>query len=165
MNDTDKLIAIVGAGAVGGYVGAHLARAGFNVVLIDQWAEHVDQIKRAGMRFGGTVGDYDVPVRALHIHEAQQLISTPIDIAFVCVKLYDTEWATALIKPYLAPHGYVVTMQNGVVEEVVAGMVGWGRTIGCIASTLSTEMVAPGHIIRTRMPGGGPKATSASSAP
>jgi 2-dehydropantoate 2-reductase len=151
---SDKLIAVVGAGAVGGYVGGHLARAGCNVVLIDQWAEHVDQIKRAGMRFGGTVGDYDVPARALHVHETQQLVSTPVDIAFICVKLYDTEWATALIKPYLAPGGYVVTMQNGLVEEVVAGMVGWGRTVGAIASTLSTDLVGPGHIIRTRVPGG-----------
>ena len=35
---------IIGAGAVGGYVGAHLARAGFNITFVDAWPEHVEKI-------------------------------------------------------------------------------------------------------------------------
>ena len=147
-------IAFVGAGAIGGYVGGHLAKAGMNVVLIDQWAEHVEAMNRHGLRFSGTLGEYTVPVRALHISDVQALVREPIDIAFVCVKLYDTAWATTLIKEYLAPEGYVVTMQNSVVEPLVADIVGWGRTMGCIASTMSAEAYAPGRIVRTRQPGG-----------
>jgi len=147
-------IAFIGAGAIGGYVGGHLARAGLDVVLIDQWTEHVEAMKRDGLRFSGTLGEYAVPVRALHVSDAQSLVREPIDIAFVCVKLYDTAWASMLIKEYLAPDGYVVTMQNSVVEPLVAGIVGWGRTLGCIASTMSAEAYAPGRIVRTRQPGG-----------
>ena len=147
-------IAFVGAGAIGGYVGAHLARAGHDVVLIDQWCEHVDAMQRDGLRFSGTLGDYTIPVRALHIHETQSLLRQPVDIAFICTKLYDTRWAAALIAPYVAANGFVVTLQNSVVEGVVAEMVGWARTVGCIASTLSAEACAPGHIVRTRQPGG-----------
>lgn len=150
----DKRVAFVGAGAIGGYVGAHLARAGYNVMLIDQWPEHVDAIKRHGLRFSGTLGEYTVAVPALHIHEVQSLAHRPIDIAFICTKLYDTEWATMLVRQYLSADGYVVTLQNSVVEERVAAIVGWGRTVGCIASTLSAEAFRPGCIVRTRRAGG-----------
>jgi len=155
MNATrSKRIVFVGAGAIGGYVGAHLSRSGYDITLIDQWAEHVDVIKRDGLHFSGTLGEYAIKVPALHVSEAQTLTYRPADIAFICTKLYDTEWSTALIKPYLAPDGFVVTMQNSVVEDLVAGIVGWGRTVGCIASTLSGEAYAPGRIVRTRQPGG-----------
>jgi 2-dehydropantoate 2-reductase len=154
MSTLRKRIAFVGAGAIGGYVGAHLFKAGYDVTLIDQWPEHVNAIKHQGLCFSGALGEYSVKVPALHIHEAQSLAKYPVDIAFICTKLYDTEWATALIKQYLAPSGYVVTMQNSLVEELVAKIAGWGRTLGCIASTMSADALAPGHIVRTRLPGG-----------
>ena len=147
-------IAFVGAGAVGAYSGGHIARAGHNVTLIDPWAEHVAAIKRGGLRLGGTQGEHTVRVDALNIADVQSLAGSPVDIAFICMKLYDTAWATALITPYLAPGGIVVTMQNGLIEEQVAQIAGWGRTLGCIASTISVEAVAPGRVVRTQLPGG-----------
>jgi 2-dehydropantoate 2-reductase len=147
-------IVFVGAGAVGGYVGGHLARVGNDVTLIDPWAEHVAAIKAHGLHLGGTQGEHDVKIRALHITEVQSLAPGTVDIAFISMKLYDTDWATALITPYLAPGGIIVTMQNGLVEEQVARIAGWGRTLGCIASTISVEAVAPGRVVRTQLPGG-----------
>ena len=147
-------IAFVGAGAVGGYTGGHIARAGHDVTLIDPWPEHVAAIKRDGLQLGGTQGEHNVRVKALHVAAVQTLAASAIDVAFICTKLYDTAWAAALVTPYLAPGGIVVTMQNGLVEEQVARIAGWGRTLGCIASTLSVEAVAPGRIVRTQLPGG-----------
>ena len=43
-------IAIVGAGAVGGYAGAHMVRAGEDVTFIDPWPEHVEQMRKYGLR-------------------------------------------------------------------------------------------------------------------
>ena len=63
-----KHIVFVGAGAVGGYVGAHLARAGEDIALVDPWPEHVNTINRDGMRLGGSQGDHVVRVKAMHIH-------------------------------------------------------------------------------------------------
>jgi 2-dehydropantoate 2-reductase len=154
MSSSNKRIAFVGAGAIGGYVGAHLSRAGYDVTLIDQWPEHVDAIKTSGLRFSGTLGEYTIQVPALHLHEVQSLCRCPIDITYICTKLYDTAWAAALIKDYVAPEGCIVTMQNSLVETLVAGIVGTTRTLGCIASTMSAEAVGPGHIVRTREPGG-----------
>jgi 2-dehydropantoate 2-reductase len=149
-----KRIVFVGAGAVGAYVGGGMAAKGHDVTLIDPWPEHIDQIKRDGLRLGGTEGERCVRIGALHLTEVQQLVARPVDLAFICMKLYDTAWASALIKPYLAPSAAVVTMQNSLVEEIVAGIVGWGRTLGCIASAIAVEAVAPGRVVRTQLPGG-----------
>jgi 2-dehydropantoate 2-reductase len=90
-----------------------------------------------------------VPVRALHVTDAQALArEAPVDIAFVCMKSYDTAWATMLIRQYLAPDGYVVSLQNCMNEETIAGIVGWGKTLGCIASSITVNLPEPGHIHR-----------------
>ena len=108
-----KKIAIVGAGAVGGYAGAHMVQAGEDVTYIDPWPENVEAIRKDGLRITHIrdVEPFTVKPRALHLTEAQQLSKeAPIDIAFVCMKSYDTAWATTLIKQYLAPGGYVVSL-------------------------------------------------------
>ena len=150
-----KHILIFGAGAVGGYVGGHLARAGEDVALVDPWPEHVNAMRAHGLRLGGTQGEHVVRVNALHLTEVQSLQHKPVDIAIICTKSYDTEWATMMIRQYLAPAGYVVSLQNSINEERIAGVVGWGRTVGCIASTISVNLTEPGRILRYRQPGGG----------
>ncbi len=147
-------IAVFGAGAVGGYVGGHLARTGQEVCLIDPWPEHVDTINTAGLRLEGTQGEYLVHVPALHLQEMQRLGKAPVDIAILCTKSFDTEWATYAMKQYLAPGGYLVSMQNGMNEEQIAAVAGWDRTVGCIVSTISVNCYAPGRIKRFQQPGG-----------
>jgi 2-dehydropantoate 2-reductase len=149
-----KRLAFMGAGAVGGYVGGHLARAGADVTLIDPWPDHIEAIKRDGLHLEGTQGEYLVHPKALHLHEVQRLFKDPVDIAFVCTKSYDTVWATTMIAQYLAPGGFVVSLQNSINEERIASVVGWGRVVGCIASSISVNAYAPGHVTRTVQPGG-----------
>src|SRR6202142_1796318 len=110
-----RKIVIVGAGAVGGYAGAHMVQAGEDVTFIDPWPGHVEHMRKHGLRVTHAKdgGGFSVPVRALHVTDARQLAKeTPVDIAFVCMKSYDTAWATMLIKQYLAPDGYLVSLQN-----------------------------------------------------
>jgi 2-dehydropantoate 2-reductase len=156
-----KRIAIMGAGAVGGYVGGHMARNGEDVTLIDPWPAHVDYIRAHGLELSGLTEAERFTVRtpAMHLTEVQGLLKQrPIDIAFVCVKSYDTAWATMMIKDYLAPEGFIVSLQNCMNEETIAGVIGWGKTVGCIASSISVELDKPGHIKRT-VPLGGAKHT------
>ena len=146
-----KKVAIVGTGAVGGYVGAHMVQAGEDVTFLDPWPEHVEAMRGRGLRVthARNVPEFSVAVRALHITDAQGLAKEkPIDIAFVCVKSYDTAWATTLISQYLAPDGFVVSLQNCMNEETIAGVVGWGKTLGCIASSITVNLPDPGHIHR-----------------
>ena len=147
-------IAIFGAGAVGGYVGGHLARTGQDVCLIDPWPEHVDTINTAGLRLEGTQGDHLVRVPAMHLQEMQRLSKAPVDVAILCTKSFDTEWAAYAMKQYLAPEGFLVSMQNGMNEERIAAVAGWHRTVGCIVSTISVNCHAPGRIKRFQQPGG-----------
>src|SRR6266850_2357432 len=96
--------------------------------------------KKIAIVGAGAVGGYA---------EAQQLSKeAPIDIAFICMKSYDTAWATAMIKQYLAPGGYCVSLQNCMNEETIAGIVGWGKTLGSIASSITVELHAPGEVRR-----------------
>jgi 2-dehydropantoate 2-reductase len=141
-------IGVFGAGAIGSVVGGMLTHAGKNVTLIDQWPEHVEAMKARGLRLSGAMGDLTVPVRALHVHELQT-VSEPFDAAFVAVKSYDTEWATALALAYLrVPDGVVVDFQNGINDGRVAALAGAHRSLGCVI-TISAGMYEPGHAMRT----------------
>lgn len=149
-----KKIVVLGAGAVGGYTGGQLARSGQDILLIDPWPEHVDCINREGLHLKAPDGEYSVKVPAMHLNEVQSLSKNPVDIAIVSFKSYDTEWAATLIKPYLKPDGFIVSLQNSINEERIAGIVGWGKTVGCIASGISVELYQPGHILRAMAPAG-----------
>jgi 2-dehydropantoate 2-reductase len=144
-------IAIVGTGAVGGYAGAHMAQAGEDVTFVDFWPENVETIRAKGLRISHLrdVPEFTTAARALHVTELQHLSKEkPIDIAFVCTKSYDTAWATMMIRQYLAPGGFVVSLQNCMNEETIAGVVGWGKTLGSIASSITVELCEPGHVRR-----------------
>ncbi|MBN8930037.1 MAG: hypothetical protein BGO51_14385 [Rhodospirillales bacterium 69-11] len=144
-------IAIMGTGAVGAYAGAHMAQAGEDVTFIDAWPENVETMRARGLKVSHIrdVPEWTTPVRALHLTDVQSLAKEqPIDIAFVCMKSYDTEWATTMIAQYLSPNGFVVSLQNCMNEETIAGVVGWGRVVGCIASSITVDLCAPGHVKR-----------------
>ena len=153
-----KRIAVVGAGALGGYVGGYLAHHGQDVTLIDMWPENIETIRARGLALDGVTPEEKFTVtsaKTMHLTEVQALSrQKPIDIAFVAVKSYDTEWATMLIRPYLAADGYVVSLQNCVNEEKIAGIVGWGKTLGVVASVISVDMYEAGHVRRTAAKGG-----------
>jgi 2-dehydropantoate 2-reductase len=156
-----KRIAIVGAGALGGYVGGNFARQGLDVTLIDPWPENVETIRSRGLDLDGLTPEEQFVVKKikiLHVTEVQGLAKAPIDVAFVAMKSYDTLWATALIAPYLAEQGFVVSLQNCMNEETIAGVVGWGRTVGVVASQISVDLYEAGRIRRT-IPKGGDKYT------
>jgi len=144
-------VCIVGAGAVGGYAGAHMTRAGIDTTLIDAWPDHVQAMRAEGIQVSGMngAGSVSTPVRALHICDVPQLArEARFDVAFVAVKAYDTEWATQLVLPYLAPTGCLVSLQNGINEHAIAAIAGWERTLGCSVSALAAELVGPGRIVR-----------------
>ena len=109
-------IAVLGTGALGSPIGGLLTRAGYDVVLIDQWAAHVDAMKAKGLRI--TVGLLDdpaerfvVPVRAYHLYEVCTL-RPRFDIVILTCKSYDTRWLTHFIEPHLKPDGVLISMSR-----------------------------------------------------
>jgi 2-dehydropantoate 2-reductase len=141
-------IGIIGVGAIGSVVGGMLTKAGRDVTLIDQWPEHVETMKKGGLRLSGTCGEHLIPVKARHLHEVQA-ISDPLDAVFIAVKGYDTEWATHLALTCLSRlDGVVVDFQNGINDERVAKVAGRDRTLGSVI-TIGAGLYEPGHAIRT----------------
>lgn len=141
-------IGIMGAGAIGSIVGGLLTRAGHDITLIDQWPAHVETMRTQGLRLSGTCGDHLIPVKALHLYEAQS-IQEPFEAVFLAVKGYDTEWATMFAMRFLRePDGVIVDFQNGINDERVAAVAGRQRTLGCVI-TIGAGMYEPGHAMRT----------------
>ena len=88
-------IAVMAAGAVGGYFGARLAAAGHDVTFIARGA-HLDAIKRDGLKVESTLGD-------LHLKDAKVTDDPktvgPVDVVLFAVKLWDTEAAGQAMRP------------------------------------------------------------------
>jgi 2-dehydropantoate 2-reductase len=152
VKDTKRIV-VVGAGAVGGYFGAHLTHGGCDVTLIDPWPAHVEAMRAKGLSISGMsdAESLTVPVKAIHLTELQQFSKQkPVDIAIVSVKSYDTVWATRMIAPYLAPDGFIVSAQNSINEERIAGVVGWDKTVGCmVGNNFGVDLYEPASIRRT----------------
>jgi 2-dehydropantoate 2-reductase len=145
-------IVILGAGAVGSYVGGMLSAAGEDVILVDAWTGHIDALRADGLVVDTPEEVITTRPRALHICDAQQLVHQSPAVAFLCVKLYDTDWAATLLADTV-PMAPIVTMQNALVEERVARIAGWSRTLGAIAGTLDVSVSKPGHVLRSRRRG------------
>jgi 2-dehydropantoate 2-reductase len=136
--------AVMGAGGVGGYYGARLARAGNKVTFIAR-GEHLAAMQAYGLTIHDRDGDFTInPVNATD----DVTTMGPVDVVLMCVKLYDTQAATRQIEPLLTPTSVVVTLQNGVeAPEIVADVIGAGRTLGG-ATYISATIEAPGAIRR-----------------
>ena len=145
-------IAIMGPGAVGSYVGAFFVKDGEDVTFIDMWPEHVETMRRQGLRASGSQGDFTVPVKAMHLTDAQGIYDL-FDYAFITVKSYDTEWATHFIKRYVKPEGFFVSIQNCWNDPTIGEIVGPDRALGCVASHIEVALWEPGHVNRGGEPG------------
>jgi len=147
---------VVGCGAVGGTIGAYLARAGHDVTLVDSWWQQIDAIRRDGLSVWTPDGSFHVQLPALHVDGLHNLAG-PCDLAIIATKAYDAEWAYRLIDPYLAPEAAVLFAQNGVVEELFGRFADLDRVIGTVVN-FAAECFEPGTVRRT-LTGGWPSLT------
>ncbi len=146
----DKKIAVLGTGANGSCTAADLTKAGYDVTLIDQWPAHVEAMRANGLKINLPDRELHVQVRAYHLCDVCTL-NKMFDIVFLVMKAYDTRWACEFIKPYLKPDGLLVGLQNGMMADTIAEIVGPSRTIGCVVE-LSSELFTPGVVRRNTPP-------------
>lgn len=141
-----RKIAVLGTGANGASIGADLTKAGHDVVLIDQWPEHVQAMRANGLRIEMPDETLHLPVRAFHLCDVATF-TEPFDIVLLLVKAYDTRWACQLIEPWLKRDGLLAGVQNGMTADIVADVVGPERTMGCVIE-VSSMMFDPGVVQR-----------------
>ncbi len=133
-------VAVMGAGAVGCYYGAMLARAGHEVVLIGR-AAHVEAVRARGLRLETKAVDEHVPLGASTAPAAVQ----GADLVLFCVKSADTEAAAAQVRPHLSPGALVLTLQNGVDNDARVRAV-LACEVAAAVVYVATEMAGPGHV-------------------
>jgi 2-dehydropantoate 2-reductase len=137
---------IVGAGAIGGTAGAYLLRAGHDVLFVDAAREHVDAISREGLRIEGHE-TFTVRAPAVTPDDlARALAGRPLGAVMLAVKALHTKAGVDVIAPLLGPDGYVVSMQNGLNERVIASRLGAARTVGAFVN-FGADYHGPGRIM------------------
>ena len=135
-------ITVFGAGAIGGITGAALARTGHDVLLVDRAADHVAAMNARGLTVERHDGTETVPVRAI----TPDALGAGLELVLLAVKSQDTPAALGVLTPRLAREGAIVSMQNGLNEELIAAAVGERRTVGCLVNW-AADWTAPGRIV------------------
>jgi 2-dehydropantoate 2-reductase len=138
-------VAVMAAGAVGGYFGARLAAAGHDVFFIARGA-HRDAIRANGLKIESGLGD--LLLKDVNVTDDPASVG-PVDLVLFAVKLWDTEKAAEQTKPLVGAKTRVVTLQNGVDSvERIAPILGDETAIGG-ATYVVTNIAAPGVIRQT----------------
>lgn len=138
-------VAILGSGAVGGYYGARLVRAGHDVAFVARGA-HLAAMRARGLSIKSpALHDFTIPVHA----EEDTARVGPVDLVIVAIKAYDNQTALPMLRPMLGPDTIVLTLQNGVDSATeVAAIAGETRTLGG-ATYIATALETPGVIVQT----------------
>jgi 2-dehydropantoate 2-reductase len=134
-------ITVFGAGAIGGVTGAALARAGQDVLLVDQAVEHVRAVNADGLTVETAAGSWTARPRAI----TPEALAGGLDLVLLAVKAQATGAALDVLAPRLAADGTIVSLQNGLNEELIAARVGAARTVGCLVNW-AADWIAPGRI-------------------
>ncbi|OZI77717.1 ketopantoate reductase family protein [Bordetella genomosp. 12] len=142
MSNPNQDILIWGAGAIGGTVGAYLARAGYDVTLVDADPAHVAAIRQDGLHITGPIDDMVVRPPAFTPAEVQGKWQR----VFLAVKAHHTTEAARQLLPHLADDGYVLSLQNGLCEPLIVDVVGAQRVIGAFVNFYA-DWVAPGELL------------------
>ena len=135
-------IVIIGAGAVGGVIAAHLSNLNYNIQLVCKHREILESIENNGLRIDGI----KEPVICYPdtVIDISQIADKP-DIVFLATKANEIKELVQNIVPFLKNDTAVVSLQNGICEDFVAEIVGPDRTVGCVVDWGAT-MHAPGRI-------------------
>ena len=133
-------VAVVGAGAVGGYYGGMLARAGVPVTLIGR-AAHVEAMRRDGLRLSSAAFDEHIRVDA----STDVAAVSGASLVLVCVKSTDTDATAADLAPHLAPGACVLSLQNGV-DNAARAQAMLRRAVAPVVVYVACEMGGPGHV-------------------
>ena len=137
----DDRVLVWGAGAIGGTVAAYLARAGHPVTVVDANPAHVDAINSRGLRIVGPVDAFTANVPAA----TPDALSGRWPIVLLAVKAQVTRVACRRIASHLEDDGFVVSLQNGLCERLIAGELGSRRTMGALVGFMG-DWLGPGEV-------------------
>jgi 2-dehydropantoate 2-reductase len=136
-------LTIIGAGAIGGTIGAHMIRAGHDVTFCDLDEAHVNAINEQGLTIQGPVENFTVEAKAIL---PSQLPET-LGIVAIAVKSHHTKNAAELLRGRLGPDAFVVTLQNGLTAHELSEVVGAERVVVSFVN-FGADYISPGVIMQ-----------------
>lgn len=139
MTEPKSRCLVWGAGAIGGTMGAFLARAGHDVTLVDNVAEHVDAINANGLRITGPIAEFTATLPAF----TPETLQGSWEAIILATKAHHTAGAVRALLPHLDASGCVVSAQNGLNELTIAEVVGEQRTVGAFVN-FGADYMDPG---------------------
>jgi 2-dehydropantoate 2-reductase len=136
-------LTVIGAGAIGGTIGAHMFRAGHDITVCDADGAHVGAIREHGLHIEGPVNEFTVNVPAITPDE----LPDTIERAIVAVKSLHTASVAELLRDRLAPDGYVLTVQNGLTADTLVDAVGPDRVVSSFVN-FGADVMGPGRVMQ-----------------
>ncbi|MCP1932934.1 2-dehydropantoate 2-reductase [Bradyrhizobium elkanii] len=138
-------IAVMAAGALGGYFGARMAAAGHDVFFIAR-GSNLEAIRKNGLKVESVLGNLHLPEP--NVTDDPAAVG-PVDIVLFAVKLWDSETAARLSLPLVGPGTRVIPLQNGVDSaERIAPILGADNVVAGSAY-IATVLSAPGVVTHT----------------
>lgn len=135
-------IAVMGAGAMGGYIGGRLAQTGRDVTFVAR-GDHLQAIRENGLQVHGPDGIFVVNGASATDDPVEV---GPVDLVLFCVKSYDVAQAAKTARPMIGPETVVIPIQNGIGHiEVLGQVLGEDRVLGGV-SLISANKAAPGVV-------------------
>ncbi len=138
-------ICIIGPGAIGGVLAGILVREGFQIHLVTKYEDLAQKISHSGIEVLGHQGHFTIPVPS--VARPDQL-EGEYDYVLMAIKADSLKETATAILPFLSNFSRVVSLQNGICEEILAEVVGEQRTVGCVVGWGGT-MHAPGKVEMT----------------
>ena len=126
---------IVGVGPVGSIMGAHLAKAGYDVTLVDVLKAHMDEIKKNGLSITG-FKELNVPFSEKNIcYGIDELNNKDVDVIFISVKASVLPQVLPMLKTVVKPGTTFVSLQNGLDNEnLIADVFGKENTLRIVVN-------------------------------
>lgn len=135
-------IVVYGAGAIGGQIAVRLANAGLDPLVVEPWDAQREAVQARGLTMQTEDGGEE---HATPVTIAPDELAEEAALLFLCVKSYDTMDALAVIEPWLADDGLLVSMQNSINEEWIAPEIGAERTAGGVI-LVNGSFLEPGRV-------------------
>lgn len=138
-------ITVIGAGAIGGVLGAYLTRGGCDVMLLDVVPEHVELMNKQGLQVITPEATTIIPVKADTVEHYLATAKEKLECVLLCVKSQFTTSALEPFLPLMDENTIVISVQNGLCEYEIAKVVGWERTL-CGFVNIFADYMAPGVV-------------------
>ncbi len=146
MSLDDPVIAVIGAGAVGGYYGARLIQHGHRVHLLTP--RDCNAIRQTGMQIHSRDGDFSLSAKQINVYDDPRAMPKA-DLVVITLKTTANDHFADLVGPVVKEDSIILTLQNGLGnEELLGKLFGDARILGGMAF-VCINRVAPGEISHT----------------